>query len=116
MHALQFFRRLAVGEPFVQHQPLVDVGAVVLGQHGRGMEVDLAAEIQAAGEVDYHSGAPGERVVAPADVRSGGTSTGVKLSVRHDYRSAAANAHATSFQANTTFWRMKLMSREVIKV
>jgi hypothetical protein len=24
------------------------------------MEVDLAAEIQAAGEVDYHSGAPGE--------------------------------------------------------
>ena len=44
---------LAVGQPFVKHQPLVDVAAVVLGQQRRRMQIDFRGDTQWCRQVRF---------------------------------------------------------------
>jgi len=51
MQGFQRLQRLAAGQPFVQHQPLVHVAAVLVRQQRRRMQVDLGGDAQRRGEV-----------------------------------------------------------------
>jgi hypothetical protein len=44
LHRRQLALRRAVGQALVQHQPLVDVGAIGLRQQGGGVQVDLGGD------------------------------------------------------------------------
>ena len=53
VHAVEFFRRFAIGEPLVEHQPFVHVIAVFIGQQRRRVQVDFGGNAigSAAGQV-----------------------------------------------------------------
>ena len=55
VHGIEFGAGFAVGEPLVNHQPLVDIVAVTIRQARRRVQIDFGGDAQWCGQIGFQA-------------------------------------------------------------